>query len=475
MAGISITLGGNFAKLDELKSKARTAAASVKSSFAGVGKALSLGGVGLSAGAAFAGIGLAMKTAIDAGGELSDMMARTGAGGRDLVILQQMFANAGVEASKVPVSLNKMQKALAGVNEDGEQTANAFNKIGLNIHDLQKMDAVGAFRAIGEKIAGIESPAQRTAAAMEIFGKSGGELLAVMTDGSAWQSARDQVGTYGDKLAESAERFDQIGDSVALLQNAFKSFGVSIANQVAPALEWAAEAMEAFNSGVNIFSGSGLDLSDRARAPEQAAQWAKDDPGYMRSAKEDAQGAMERANTAYWAGLEAEKQETSAKAADKKREAEEKAAEAAAKKAEAEAKTKAIAADEYKLEAAILQARLTGDDERLAKLEREKAIRAEMAKLTGAGWDAATAREQSGKMVDARAAADRADKNRQDGMQSNASSLGAFAQSMNVLFGRSANSGLLEENKRQTKLLSDIQKGLQKGPPPVKLEIVPTF
>lgn len=473
MAGISITLGGNFAKLDELKSKARTAAASVKSSFAGVGKALSLGGIGLSAGAAFAGIGLAMKTAIDAGGALTDMMARTGASGRDLVILQQMFANAGVEASKVPVSLNKMQKALAGVNEDGEQTANAFNKIGLNIRDLQQMDAVGAFRAIGEKIAGIESPAQRTAAAMEIFGKSGGELLAVMTDGSAWQSARDQVGTYGDKLAESAERFDQIGDSVALLQNAFKSFGVTIANQVAPALEWAAEAMEAFNSGVNIFDGSKIGIKRDAK--NMADQWAKDDLGNGRSATEDAQAAADRANAAWWAGLEAEKQEAIAKAAAKKREEEEKSAEAAAKKAKEEEKTKAIAADEYKLEAAILQARLTGDDERLAKLEREKAIRAEMAKLTGAGWDAATAREQSGKMVDARAAADRADKNRQDGMQSNAGSLGAFAQSMNVLFGRSANSGLLEENKRQTKLLNDIHDGLKKGPPPVKLEIVPTF
>lgn len=473
MAGISITLGGNFSKLDELKSKARTAAASVKGSFSGVGKVLSLGGAGLSAGAAFAGIGTAMKTALDAGGELADMMARTGAAGRDLVVLQQMFANAGVEAGKVPVSLNKMQKALAGVNEDGEQTSNAFNKIGLNIRDLQQMDAVGAFRAIGEKIAGIESPAQRTAAAMEIFGKSGGELLAVMTDSAAWQAARDQVGTYGDKLEEAAARFDEIGDSLAVFKNAFKSFGVTAASALAPAIEAATELMQALNSGVDFFSFS--DEGMRERAMKQVEQQNRDDPGYMRSRKEDAQAAMERANAAYWAGLEAEKQDAIAKAADKKREAEEKAAEAAAKKAEAEAKTKAIAADEYKLEAAMLQARLTGDDERLAKLEREKAIREEMAKLTGAGWDAATAREQSGKMVDARAAADRADKKRQDGMQSNAGGLGAFAQSMNVLFGRSANSGLLEENKRQTKLLNDIRAGLKKGPPPVKLEIVPTF
>lgn len=38
-----------------------------------------------------------------------------------------------------------------------------------------------------------------------------------------------------------------------------------------------------------------------------------------------------------------------------------------------------------------------------------------------------------------------------------ATALGGFAQSMNMLFGRSANAGLLEENKRQTDLLKKIE------------------
>jgi hypothetical protein len=337
------------------------------------------------------------------------------------------------------------------------------------------MDAAGAFRAISEGIAGIQDPANRTAAAIEIFGKSGGELLAVMTDGSAWQAARDQVGTYGDKLAESAARFDEIGDSVANFQNAFKSFGVSIANEVAPALEWAAQAMEALNGGANPFDGSRLNIGDKARARNMAEQMAKDDPKNGRSAKEDEKNALERKNAAFWAGLEAERQAEIAKAAEKKRKEDEKAAEAAAKKAEAEVKTKAIAADEYKLEAAILQARITGDNDRLQKLNREKAIREEMAKLTGAGWDSGTARTQAGKLVDARAAADSAEKSRMNSIQSNASNLGSFAQSMNVLFGRSANSGLIDENKRQTKILQDIHKALAGGQKPVQIEVVPTF
>ena len=118
---------------------------------------------------------------------------------------------------------------------------------------------------------------------------------------------------------------------------------------------------------------------------------------------------------------------------------------------------------------------ITGNDENLAKLNREKAIREEMAKLTAAAWDAKTARSQAAKLVDARTAADRAEKSRKDGMQSNAGSLGAFAQSMNVLFGRSANSGLIEENKRQTKLLQDIATAVKIPTPQVRVEVVPTF
>ena len=43
--------------------------------------------------------------------------------------------------------------------------------------------------------------------------------------------------------------------------------------------------------------------------------------------------------------------------------------------------------------------------------------------------------------------------------------LGGFAQSMNMLFGRSANAGLLEENKRQTDLLKKIEEKTVKQKP----------
>jgi hypothetical protein len=64
-------------------------------------------------------------------------------------------------------------------------------------------------------------------------------------------------------------------------------------------------------------------------------------------------------------------------------------------------------------------------------------------------------------MVDARAAADEADKARekkqQGGPSAGVSQLGSVAKATNVLMGRAANDGILEENRRQTSLLRTIK------------------
>ena len=70
-------------------------------------------------------------------------------------------------------------------------------------------------------------------------------------------------------------------------------------------------------------------------------------------------------------------------------------------------------------------------------------------KLKGGG-----VRNTAAKMVDARAAADEADKARPS---AGVSQLGSVAKATNVLMGRAANDGLLQENRRQTSLLRSIK------------------
>jgi hypothetical protein len=445
MAGISINLAGNFTKLDELKDKAQKTSASIKSAFgSNLGKAM-FGGISVAAAAAFAGVVAAMKSAIQAGGELSDMMARTGADGAKLVVLQRAFENAGMAASSVPQVLNKMQKALAGVNEDGQETGNAFAKLGLSVGTLMAMDPAAAFRATSEAIARLPDPAQRAAAAMELFGRSGGELLVLMTDTTAFSAAEEQVGSLAQTLADNAAQLDAVADALELLDVKMQQVGVELAVALMPQLTAFANWMNETD-----FSSVGAGLGDMAEKIISFAQGIADVvkyiPAFMvldklanaafggdadpvkakEKAKREIDALMESQG---WTGKGTGKSDSEA-AAEKaanianpfadardqsKRDAEkqaEKAAEKAAKDAEKKAdsdkkaseeraRSRAAAMEEYNLESAMLSARLKGDAQKLAALEREKKIREEIDRLTRAGFTADEARRPAEAKVDA--------------------------------------------------------------------------
>jgi hypothetical protein len=131
----------------------------------------------------------------------------------------------------------------------------------------------------------------------------------------------------------------------------------------------------------------------------------------------------------------------------------------------AEKKAKAeelrLAQEAYRLEAEMVRARIAGDEKKIADLERQKAIQEEIVALNKLGMTGDKAKDTAAKMVDARAAADEADKARekkqQPGPSAGVSQLGSVAKATNVLMGRAANDGILEENRRQTSLLRTIK------------------
>jgi hypothetical protein len=207
--------------------------------------------------AAFAGLTASMKSAIDAGGELNDMMARTGAEGEGLFVMQKAFENAGLAASQVPQALNRMQKALAGVNTEGEPTNKAFEKLGLSVSDLIAQDPVAAFKSIQKSISAIEDPAQRTAIAMELFGKSGGEMLAVLTDSGAFEQAAMQVGGLGKTLADNAAALDAVGDSLGQVGIKFQQIGAEVAASLLPQMQDLGEKINGLD-----FSSIGQGIGD---------------------------------------------------------------------------------------------------------------------------------------------------------------------------------------------------------------------
>lgn len=124
-------------------------------------------------------IGEAIHQVIEYGRALEVLQAQTGATIPDLVILQRLLMMAGVQADEAGMMIARMQRALVDAAENGGESLVIFQQLfgGDAMAKLGGMDVGEQFRAIGDAIGKIESPAKRAQMAMEIFGRSGYELL----------------------------------------------------------------------------------------------------------------------------------------------------------------------------------------------------------------------------------------------------------------------------------------------------------
>lgn len=171
-------------------------------------------------GAALAGIAAAavqLKSAFDLGGKLADLSANTGMAASDVLILRQAFVNAGLGADDLQGNIARLHKALTGTNEEGEATNAALQRLGLAAGQLDAMTAVQQIQRLQQAFATIEDPAMRTRTAMELFGKSGARMLALLGDSSALQLATEQVGSLGAIMDANAGKFDRMSDSINTL------------------------------------------------------------------------------------------------------------------------------------------------------------------------------------------------------------------------------------------------------------------
>jgi hypothetical protein len=146
---------------------------------------------------------------------------------------------------------------------------------------------------------------------------------------------------------------------------------------------------------------------------------------------------------------------------------------------QAKAEELRLAQEHYRLEAEMVRARIAGDEKKIADLERQKAIQEEIVALNKLGMTGDKAKDTAAKMVDARAAADEADKARekkqQGGPSAGVSQLGSVAKATNVLMGRAANDGILEENRRQTSLLRTIKENTKPKTTTASEVYIPVF
>ncbi|MGI5868682.1 MAG: hypothetical protein ACOX9C_04450 [Kiritimatiellia bacterium] len=164
-----------------------------------------------------------LKEAFDLGGAISDLAEITGEGAGDLLVLRQAFEDTGVGGDKLSQTLAIMRRNLADLSGGGAK-GEVFAQMGLDIQALQQMGAEDQLETIGRAIRAMDNPTRQTAAAMEIFGRSGTGMLAFLKDDAAIDTARDSLGSLVGIIDKNAYAFDAISDRIGRLK--MKSVGL---------------------------------------------------------------------------------------------------------------------------------------------------------------------------------------------------------------------------------------------------------
>ncbi len=233
----------------------------IKTTFAVLGVA---GGVGLLTGV--------IKESIQFGDELNKARIKAGIAGRDISELAYAAKQADVSLADLSTSLKFMQVNLSEAARGSKAQVSAFNELGLSVENLKKLSPDRQFELVADRISLIKDPADRARLAVDLFGKSGANLLPLFERGAAGiRQAREEAKKMGASLSEEQiSKLAAADDSIKKLSASWKAFSTTLTAAVAPALS------KVLDSLTEVGNGTAMERVGRAYSQNAIAQYGTD-------------------------------------------------------------------------------------------------------------------------------------------------------------------------------------------------------
>jgi len=179
----------------------------------------------------------AFQKAIDVGGQLNDLSARTGETAGNLLVLQRAFQNVGLGAEAVGGTVNRMQRAIAEAASGSKEQAASFQQLGLNFNELKNKTPMEQLQMVAQALERVSNDSDRTKLAMALLGRSGGELIPLFKAmGLQLDEARGQLGSLPGLMDTMVPAFDKIGDNFNAIGEKGMEFAAGLLERLAPAL-----------------------------------------------------------------------------------------------------------------------------------------------------------------------------------------------------------------------------------------------
>jgi hypothetical protein len=196
------------------KSGFTTGLASMENSVKGFG--MKVGGI-LAGAFAFDKIIQGFSNAIDKGDQLQDLANRFGVAASSLQEIGNAASTSGAGLEDVASAMNKLAKNAGAAIGGNEQMAEAFNKIGLSVEQLQGMTPQDLFMALSKAVASGTLGMQDFAIAQELAGKGAAVLMETLRMGPDVISANGQaMGVFSN---ETIAQLSAASDALKAFQN----------------------------------------------------------------------------------------------------------------------------------------------------------------------------------------------------------------------------------------------------------------
>lgn len=163
----------------------------------------------------------------------------------------EIISAIGYAADKVGVDLGglvqagrRVQRVIADAAAGEEGAAAALDRLGISAQNILNLPLDEQFGAIADGLQAIQNPAERQAAAFDILGRAGVQLLPILAKGSAglralMDEAKDIGGVIKSEDAARAKEFTvAMKQAKAAVHFLFEEIGLSILPQAGQFAEW---------------------------------------------------------------------------------------------------------------------------------------------------------------------------------------------------------------------------------------------
>lgn len=210
---------------------------------------------GLSFAVAIASISAFVKQTVSAAANLDDLAEKTGASVEELSKLEQQARISGTEIGTVETALVRLAKGLNGTDEESKKTTRALAALGLEASRLRNLDTAEALRIVAARLNEFRDGAGKTALAMDLFGRSGAQVLPFLKDLANDQALAARV------TAEQAAKSEELEKGIRRLANEFRVAAQELTLQLVPGLLRYVQIVNAANR-LNIDFGTKLRLAN---------------------------------------------------------------------------------------------------------------------------------------------------------------------------------------------------------------------